>query len=170
MSALVVALVAALLAGIGAREQRLVTSGWTALAWLAVTGATCAASVALGAAGGELGNEPRLKLAAIALALAAVLMVWGSSRSPDPARWPVPRFAGWIAALASAQANGALPPTVAAAVLIRGGPLFALAGAMVGALLALALGSLLSEPVLRRARIGAAAWLGVAAAWAWMTA
>ena len=175
MSGALFALLAALLAGTGSREQLLVVAqvvregrrGATLLAIVAATLATCGVAAALGATATGLEPRARTVLTGLCLVLAALALGWRSGRAvPDSAALPLPRTLGFAAILLVTQVNGPLPLAIAAVAARGHGMAQALAGGTLGALLALlvawAAGEELARLPMARLRAGAAAILGIA--------
>ena len=175
MSSALFALIAALLAGIGSREQLLVAAqavreGRSAaglFAVIAATLATCAVAALLGGAAVTLDPRAGTVLTGLCLGLAALALGWRSGRAiADPAALPGPRALGFAAIMLAVQVNGPLPLAVAAVAARGHGVALAAAGGALGALLPLLAAWLLGEGLARlpmaRLRTGAAAILGLA--------
>ena len=175
MSGALFALLAALLAGMGSREQRLVAaqvvregrSAAALLAILAATLATCGVAALLG--GTALGLEPRARavLTGLCLVLAAMALGWRTGRTiADPAALPLPPTLGFAAILLALQVNGPLPLAVAAIAARGHGVALVLTAGAIGALLpllaAFAMGDGLARLPMARMRAGAATILGMA--------
>ena len=175
MSGALFALLAALLAGTGSREQLWVAAqvvregprGATVLAIVAATLVTCGVAAALGETATGLDPRARTVLTGLCLVLAALALGWRSGHAiPDAAALPLPRPLGFAAILLVTQVNGPLPLAIAAVAARGHGMAQALAGGALGALLALlaawALGEGLAGLPMARLRTGAAAILGIA--------
>lgn len=157
MPALLFALIAAALASIGGRDQRLVAAfagklgranGLLVAAWLVAALTAAAAAWVGGAMAGLLAPPAKQMLVAIALVMAAAEMLW--PRSDKEPLEPTRSLGAFAIVLAARQVGDGARFLVFAIAIAAGSPAFTAVGGAIGSAAALTLGWALGAALPRR--------------------